>query len=85
MGNHLEPLLSYSNNNQPHNHHWPVSKSNNGTLNNIIDDNSSCTTLESLPPLPDTMQLVHLQREVQHSRRSEQQDQQDHHSEPLIS
>ncbi len=70
MRNHSESLLSYPKGNQPHNHHWPVSKSNNVTLNNIIVGNFSCATLESIPLLPDMMQLVHLLQEVQHSRRS---------------
>ena len=88
MRNHSEPLLSYHKDNQPHNqhnHHRHVGKGNNGTLNKIVDDNDSyCTTSESLPPLPDTMQLVCflVQEGVQRARRSEQQD---HNSEPHIS
>jgi hypothetical protein len=44
-------------------------------LNNIVGDFG--TALESLPPLLDTMQLVHIQQEIQRATWSEQQDQQE--------
>jgi hypothetical protein len=89
--NHSEPLLSYhEQDNQPHNqyNHRHVGETQNaGMLNNTVGDFGA--TLESLPPLPDTMQLVHILQEIQRATWSEQQDQQEqelhHHSEPLLS
>ena len=78
--NHSEPLFSYHDeNNQQHkqHNHRQVGK----TYGN------SCSTLESLPPLPDTMELVQILQQIQkqHASRSEQHDEQQDHLEPLLS
>ena len=89
MRNHSEPLLSYHEvNQQPHgnqHNHRHIDKTYNETLNSIVVGNSCGSTLdESLPPLPDTIQLVRILHEVQQAKRSERHDRQDH-SEPLLS
>jgi hypothetical protein len=85
MRNHLEPLLSYHEDNQPHNqhNHQHVGKAQHtGTLNNTVGNFGS--TLKSLPPLPDTMQLVHILQEIQRAIRLTRTDAKNH-SEPLLS
>lgn len=65
MRNHSEPLLSYHDVNRPHgnqHNHRHIDKTYNGTLNSIVVGNSCGSALdESLPPLPDTIQLVRIQ------------------------